>query len=315
MPAAKRARLQPRLESALACVRALRVVSAPPAPPAPPLLGTHDGHFHCDEALACAMLSMLPAFASHALLRTRDAEALATCEVLVDVGGIYDPPSRRYDHHQRGFGETLAEAGRSIKLSSAGLVWRHHGMELLARLAQPEALPEAELRVLYTKVYTDFVEHIDGIDNGVDAGLGGAAYAVGSSLPARVGALNPAWNEDATAEEVNERFKEAMELAVRACGRRRAARARAARLTIARPLTCTRCSAGQRAGLVRAAAVHRVVARALARRRGARRLRGRGRRARRRAGRPRAPAAAAAGRRRLPVAGAPPGPRGGARRG
>ncbi|KAJ1617000.1 metal-dependent protein hydrolase [Pavlovales sp. CCMP2436] len=212
MPA-KRPRYAPRLDSALARIAALAVHSTMPAAAPPPLLGTHDGHFHCDEALACAMLAMLPEFGGHALLRTRDAPALATCKVLVDVGGVYDPPSKRFDHHQRGFDQTLSECGRSIKLSSAGLVWRHYGKALLAQLTQPEALPPADLDVLYAKVYTDFVEHLDGIDNGVDAGVGGQAYAVGSSLPARVNALNPAWNEEASPEELNEQFKTAMELA------------------------------------------------------------------------------------------------------
>ena len=30
-----------------------------------PSIGTHSGSFHCDEALACAMLKMLPEFAGH----------------------------------------------------------------------------------------------------------------------------------------------------------------------------------------------------------------------------------------------------------
>jgi len=33
--------------------------------------------------------------------RTRDADELAQCDVVVDVGGVYDADSHRYDHHQR----------------------------------------------------------------------------------------------------------------------------------------------------------------------------------------------------------------------
>jgi uncharacterized UPF0160 family protein len=213
MLSAKRPRFAPRLDAALEHVRALRIVSALPTTGSVALLGTHDGHFHCDEALACAMLAMLPTYRAHALLRTRDAPSLATCAVLVDVGGVYDPATSRYDHHQRGFDQTLAEAGFATKLSSAGLVWRHHGKALLAQLTAPEVLPAADLEVLYAKVYRDFVEHLDGIDNGIDPGLGGQAYVIGSSLPARVNALNPAWNEEASGAEVNAQFGAAMELA------------------------------------------------------------------------------------------------------
>lgn len=33
--------------------------------------------------------------------RTRDPALLDTCDIIVDVGGIYDPHKLRFDHHQR----------------------------------------------------------------------------------------------------------------------------------------------------------------------------------------------------------------------
>ena len=33
--------------------------------------------------------------------RTRDPKVLEQCDVVVDVGGVYDPDTHRYDHHQR----------------------------------------------------------------------------------------------------------------------------------------------------------------------------------------------------------------------
>lgn len=44
---------------------------------------------------------------------------LADCDVVIDVGGVYDPATARYDHHQRGFGEVFGH-GFDTKLSSAG---------------------------------------------------------------------------------------------------------------------------------------------------------------------------------------------------
>jgi uncharacterized UPF0160 family protein len=44
--------------------------------------------------------------------------------VVVDVGDVYDPEKQRFDHHQRGFGETL-DANHKIKLSSAGLIYKY----------------------------------------------------------------------------------------------------------------------------------------------------------------------------------------------
>ena len=46
-------------------------------------IGTHDGKFHCDEVLACYMLR------------------IDECDIVVDVGGVYDPSTHRYDHHQK----------------------------------------------------------------------------------------------------------------------------------------------------------------------------------------------------------------------
>uniref|UniRef100_A0A452U044 Uncharacterized protein n=1 Tax=Ursus maritimus TaxID=29073 RepID=A0A452U044_URSMA len=68
---------------------------------APPRIGTHSGTFHCDEALACALLRLLPEYRDAEIVRTRDPEKLASCDIVVDVGGEYDPQRHRYDHHQR----------------------------------------------------------------------------------------------------------------------------------------------------------------------------------------------------------------------
>lgn len=65
------------------------------------IIGTHNGTFHCDEVLACCMLKMLPEYDDAKIVRTRDENVLKTCDIVVDVGGEYEPLSHRYDHHQR----------------------------------------------------------------------------------------------------------------------------------------------------------------------------------------------------------------------
>ena len=35
-------------------------------------IGTHNGAFHCDEVLACAMLKRLPEYKEAEIVRTRD---------------------------------------------------------------------------------------------------------------------------------------------------------------------------------------------------------------------------------------------------
>ena len=56
-------------------------------------------------------------------MRSRDPKVLDDCDIVVDVGGVYDDTKKRFDHHQRGFEETLG-FGFKTKLSSAGLVFK-----------------------------------------------------------------------------------------------------------------------------------------------------------------------------------------------
>lgn len=75
---------------------------------APNTIGTHSGTFHCDEILACYLLSKHPDFAGHKVLRTRDQSLLDQCDIVVDVGNVFDPSKKRFDHHQNTFHETFS---------------------------------------------------------------------------------------------------------------------------------------------------------------------------------------------------------------
>ena len=98
-----------------------------------PVIGTHNGHFHADEALAVYLLRLLPQYSNSSLIRTRDADVLKTCDIVCDVGGVHDHDAKRYDHHQREFNAVFP--GSATKLSSAGLVWMHYGKDIIEALA------------------------------------------------------------------------------------------------------------------------------------------------------------------------------------
>jgi MYG1 exonuclease len=137
---------------------------------------------------------------------------LKTLDILVDVGGEYDPARHRYDHHQRSFEETFSTE-HDIKLSSAGLIYKHFGHEILAKLA-PE-ISDADREILYVRMYNGFVKQLDAIDNGVDQyeTAEKPRYRVTTGLSSRVARLNPSWNETVGPDEVQERFYKAMNLA------------------------------------------------------------------------------------------------------
>ncbi|XP_062842271.1 UPF0160 protein MYG1, mitochondrial [Trichomycterus rosablanca] len=176
-------------------------------------IGTHNGTFHCDEVLACYLLRQLPEYKDAEIVRTRDPAELAKCQVVVDVGGVYDKETHRYDHHQRTFVETFntlfPEKPWVTKLSSAGLVYLHFGRQVLSNLTRL-AQDSVKLEILYDKLYENFVEEVDAIDNGISQCDGEARYTISTNLSSRVGHLNPRWNSES--QDTEEGFHKAIDL-------------------------------------------------------------------------------------------------------
>src|ERR1700734_1069645 len=73
--------------------------------------GTHDGTFHADEVTACALLVVFGLIGQDKIIRTRKKELLDSCEYICDVGGIYDPAEKLFDHHQAEYQGNLSSAG------------------------------------------------------------------------------------------------------------------------------------------------------------------------------------------------------------
>lgn len=116
---------------------------------------THSGAFHADDVMAVALLTLLleRKGETYEVVRTRDAAVFPTGDYVVDVGGIYDPLTERFDHHQEG-GAGARENG--VPYSSIGLVWKHHGMEF----CQDE--------VIWGRIDAAMVEPLDLGDNGIE---------------------------------------------------------------------------------------------------------------------------------------------------
>lgn len=155
------------------------------------------------------MLRQLPRYSSSPIIRTRDASTLATLDVIVDVGGQYDPEALRFDHHQRDFTTTFSPAGpRSrTKLSSAGLVYKHVGRDVVGAVLEKEAikLSDEETDRVYGKVYDAFVEAVDAVDNGIARfeSEKPARYDSSTDLSSRVARLNSEWWEKDPDQDAN----------------------------------------------------------------------------------------------------------------
>lgn len=119
----------------------------------PVSLITHNSKFHVDDIFACATLQLVldKKNTPYKIIRTRDESIITTGDYVFDVGGIYDPATNRFDHHQTA-GAGVRENG--IPYASFGLVWKHFGTELCsAEIAQ-----EIDVKI---------ASGIDALDNGI----------------------------------------------------------------------------------------------------------------------------------------------------
>lgn len=85
---------------------------------------THPGKFHADDVFAVAFLKWAGLHPLHEIVRSSDPADLARADIVLDVGGVYDPETDRYDHHQRSF-DRKREDGTPY--ASFGLIVDHFG--------------------------------------------------------------------------------------------------------------------------------------------------------------------------------------------
>lgn len=125
-------------------------------------IGTHNGIFHSDELLACAILCLIHSNESVQILRTRDSEQLMECTICVDVGG------GDFDHHQKDF-NTMRNTG--IKYASAGLVWKHYGKQLISLFLE-KYFPriQCDTDSIFETFDASFITLVDCEDNGKPQG-------------------------------------------------------------------------------------------------------------------------------------------------
>lgn len=150
---------------------------------------THSGKFHADDAWAVAVLNVL--HPGSEIVRTRNPAIIEAADFAVDVGGIWDPATGRFDHHQKGFD---AARPSGVVYASAGLVWREHGARCVRALAAAHTghhLSEDSAREIAYAIDADIVQYLDMSDTGA------ARNAPGSyGLSAVISGFNPNWMDE-----------------------------------------------------------------------------------------------------------------------
>ncbi|KAF3823401.1 hypothetical protein GH733_010837 [Mirounga leonina] len=96
------------------------------------------------------------------------------------------------------------------KLSRVGFIYLNFGHKLLARLLGTSK-EDSMVGTIYDKMYENFVEEVDAVDNGIPQWEeGGPRYVLTTTLSDGVARLNPAWNQPNQDTEAG--FKHAMDL-------------------------------------------------------------------------------------------------------
>ncbi len=145
-----------------------------------PIIVIHDGRFHADDIFACAVLR-LHTGKKGKIIRTRDPEIIAGADFVADVGGIYDPAKKMFDHHQHG-GAGIRE--NSIPYAAFGLVWKEYGAAISG---------SPEIAVI---VERNIVLPIDAGDNGVTTFESIPGKPFPYLVQGAFSAFMPTWKED-----------------------------------------------------------------------------------------------------------------------
>lgn len=112
---------------------------------------THSGPFHADDVFAVATLQLHLGLENIELIRTRDEVIIATGDIVLDVGGVYDPERQRFDHHQ--VGAPVRDNG--VPYAAFGLIWKHFGSKVTGSASVADTIEKS------------LVWSIDASDNGV----------------------------------------------------------------------------------------------------------------------------------------------------
>ena len=153
---------------------------------------THPAPHHADEVFATVMLARVfgnveDGFSIN-VYRTRDPEIIAKAtgkaiyseitaderaeqRAVCDIGGVYDPRNRLFDHHMADFRLDRYPHGdkkEGVKYATSGLIWKEYGVDIAYTfgVGMPEVLDQKKLESIARTVDHNLIEGIDAFDNG-----------------------------------------------------------------------------------------------------------------------------------------------------
>lgn len=146
------------------------------------VVGTHNGFFHADEVVACAIFSLFHEDMQVEIIRSRDIPYLENkVDELVDIGG------GEYDHHHRAGTGGRGKRKNGVPYASAGLVWKDFGKKLVyqcaCKLYENEKPTEKIISSVFKEIDEKYIQEVDKEDNGIPTSTHTFSF-ISSFLPA-----------------------------------------------------------------------------------------------------------------------------------
>lgn len=136
-------------------------------------LVTHNSVFHCDEAMATAILKAVYSSPDVEIIRTNNPKFYQQDSNDNDhYNIIYDIGFGELDHHQKG-GNGARDNG--VPYAAAGLVWKKYGnlaIKMIIINTMPDTIDsysEEDINSIWANIDTALIQGIDAVDNGYSA--------------------------------------------------------------------------------------------------------------------------------------------------
>jgi len=178
------------------------------------IIQTHNGKIHSDETVAIALLTNYYARKNInvSVLRSRNSSYFNTSNILIDVGGVYNPEKLQFDHHQLTFSEKWDSTCPTF-LSAAGLIWKHFGKEIIEMYlsSNPDVYDfshnytDETINDITNIIYFKLILEIDANDNGISL-----QNAENLNIPQIISSIN---DDDTSNDDIqNENFQKAVNM-------------------------------------------------------------------------------------------------------
>jgi len=162
---------------------------------------THDGVFHADDVFSAALLAKLGEWLGKNIFIHRTRNITDALKESADI--IFDVGYGKFDHHQKD--KRIRENG--IPYAAFGLLWEIYGRSYIKYYSARNDLSNVNddnIDDVWKYVDTQFVEHIDAADNGIEH------EHTSMSISSMIHLFNPNWDEG---DDFSRKFIDAVDIA------------------------------------------------------------------------------------------------------